>query len=113
MSSLGSRREPVGATETEELEDDMDIVMGKDKDGKSHIHHYMVLKGNLNSMKCSFCGVVYELNDEQIKCDHAPNPNILKNYLFNSCDKCNVPNPMNILTAKRAVEEGHEIYPCL
>ena len=91
----------------------MDIVMGKDKDGNSHIHHYMVLKSNLNSMKCLVCGFFYELNDEQINCDHAPNLNIIKNYLFDTCDKCKAPNPMNILTAKRAIEEGHGIYPCL
>ena len=91
----------------------MDTVMGKDRDGRSHIHYYMVLKGNLNVMKCLVCGVAYELNDEQKNCCHASNPNILKNYLFYSCDMCKVPNPINILIAKRAIEEGHGIYPCL
>ena len=69
----------------------MSVVIGTDKNGNSHIHHYV--RHDEKSMKCFMCGYVYVLTEEQMTCDHVQDINQLINMAFPVCSKCNKPLP--------------------
>ena len=78
----------------------MDTVIGKDRDGNSHIHYYV--RQDEKSMKCFMCGFVYELTGEQMACDHKDKPGFMSSLDFITCGWCNVPNPMQFFVAIEA-----------
>ena len=66
--------------------------IGRDKDGNSHIHHYV--RQDEKSMMCLMCEFVYELTEEQQACGHCMSPNQLTDIMGNSyCQKCRLINP--------------------